>query len=171
MQLAALLMASGLSLLTVAAASAQPLRPIDAAIVEVPTTLSAIPGLSTTPGQPPTIGVPLNQAQAAFRALSGSSLTAGASPTSTISAVFPAPVGVLSVTGTAQNDTIVVSRDAAASCWPTVPAFGGLSTRKAFATMVGSGVPTRAASWALFFVSRKGQGHSSDRHRPRHQTS
>ncbi len=40
-------------------------------------------------------------------------MTAGASPTSPISAVFMAPVGVLSVMGTAQNDIIVVSRDAA----------------------------------------------------------
>src|SRR5207247_2022762 len=39
--------------------------------------------------------------------------TSVASPTSPISAVFLAPVGVLSVIGTAQNDTIVVSRDAA----------------------------------------------------------
>ena len=106
-----LMMASGLSLLTIAVASAQPLQPVDTAVAGVPTTLSVIPGLSTTDGQPPTIGVPLNQTQAAFRALS-SRATAVASPTSPISAVFMAPVGVLSVIGTAQNDTIVVSRDA-----------------------------------------------------------
>ena len=109
---ASLLMASGLSLLTIASASAQPLQPVETAVAGVPTTLSVIPGLSATPDQPPTIGVPLNQAQAAFRALS-SRATSVASPTSPISAVFLAPVGVLSVIGTAQNDTIVVSRDAA----------------------------------------------------------
>ena len=111
---ASLLMASGLSLLTIASASAQPLQPIDTVGAGVPTTLSVMPGLSTTPGQPPTMGVPLNQAQSAFRALS-SHASAGASPTSSISAVFMAPVGVLSVIGAAQNNTIVVSRDAAGS--------------------------------------------------------
>jgi Ca2+-binding RTX toxin-like protein len=109
---ASLVMASGLSLLTIASASAQPLQPVETAVGGVPTSLSVIPDLSTPPGQPPTIGVPLNQARTAFTALS-SRATAVASLTSPISAVFMAPVGVLSVIGTAQNDTIVVSRDAA----------------------------------------------------------
>ena len=62
---ASLVMASGLSLLTIATASAQPLQPVDTAVAGVPTTLSVMPGLSTTPGLPPTLGVPLNQVQAA----------------------------------------------------------------------------------------------------------
>jgi Ca2+-binding RTX toxin-like protein len=109
------MLASAMSLLPVAAASAQPLRPIVPVLPTVPTTLPtrlSVIDVPTAPGAPPVVGVPLDQTQLAFKALSNRA-TAVAPPASTISAVFMAQVGVLSVFGSAQNDTIVVSRDAA----------------------------------------------------------
>ncbi len=106
---ASLVMASAVSLLSVAAASAQTLKPTDATGSSLPTTLSPIPGVSTAPGQPPAMGVPLDQAQTAYKALSSQSASGGAG----ISAVYIAPVGVLTVIGTGQADALVVSRDAA----------------------------------------------------------
>jgi Ca2+-binding RTX toxin-like protein len=57
--------------------------------------------------------VPLDQAQAAFNALSTQTGAIAAPAAGGISAVFISPVGVLTVIGTGQADTIVVSRDAA----------------------------------------------------------
>jgi Ca2+-binding RTX toxin-like protein len=110
-----LAMASAVGLLNVAAASAQPLRPIDTASPGVPTTLSVMPGVSIAPGKPAPTGVPLPQAITAFRTLStGATATIAAAPaTPPISAVFMAPVGVLAIIGTPQNDTITLSREAA----------------------------------------------------------
>jgi Ca2+-binding RTX toxin-like protein len=123
------MMASAMSLLPVAAASAQPLRPIGPVLPAIPTTLSVI-DVPTAPGLPPVVGVSLDQTQVAFGALS-SKAAAVAPPTATISAVFLAPVGVLSVFGSAQNDTIVVSRDAAGKLLVNggaVPIQGGTAT-------------------------------------------
>jgi Ca2+-binding RTX toxin-like protein len=127
-------MASAMSLMTAMGASAQAAKPADGVLPGVPTTLSVIPGVSTAPGQPPATGVPLDQAQAAFKALSATSASNAAASnasTSSISAVFMSPVGVLAVIGTAQNDTIVVSRDAAGSLLVNggaVPIQGGPAT-------------------------------------------
>lgn len=112
--IASLVMASAVSLLSVAAASAQTLKPTDATGAGVPTSLSPMPGASTAPGQPPAMGIPLDQAQAAYKALSAQNVNARAAPAAGgITAVFIAPVGVLTVIGTSQPETIVVSRDAA----------------------------------------------------------
>jgi Ca2+-binding RTX toxin-like protein len=120
-----------MSLLPVAAASAQPLRPISPVPVlpTIPTTLSVI-DVPTAPGMPPVVGVPLDQSQVAFRALS-TRAAAVAPATATISAVFLPSVGVLSAFGSAQNDTIVVSRDAAGKLLVNggaVPIQGGTPT-------------------------------------------
>jgi Ca2+-binding RTX toxin-like protein len=132
--MASLLMASAVGVLTVASANAQaqvgPLaQPAPASASGVPTTLSVLPGLPTAPGGTPTIGVPLDQVQAAAQALGAGTR----SPTAAhgVTAVFMAPVGVLAVTGTAQNDTIVVSRDAAGTLLVNagaVPIVGGTAT-------------------------------------------
>ncbi len=109
-----LAMASAVGLLTVTAANAQPLKPVETPIRGVPTTLSVLPGVSIAPGQSAPTGVPLDQAIVAFRALSEANIgVAVATSANPISAVFMQSVGVLSIIGTAQNDTIVVSRDAA----------------------------------------------------------
>jgi Ca2+-binding RTX toxin-like protein len=108
-----LMMASAVSLSTVSAASAQTLRPIDPVIRAIPTSLTPLLDVETAPGLPPVSGIPLSQAQTALRALSASTATIESTTTSPVSAVFMAPVGVLTVIGTPQNDTITVSRDAA----------------------------------------------------------
>src|SRR5262249_1278186 len=101
-----ILAASALSLLTVASASAQSLAP------GLPTQLGPIPGLPTAPGMPPTQGITLDQSRAAYQALAAPTNQVPAA-SDTITAVFLPTVGVLSVMGTAGDDSIVVSRDAA----------------------------------------------------------
>src|ERR1051326_7637744 len=75
-----LVLASAVSLLTVTAASAQSLAPIVTAVPGVPTTRSAISDAPTAPGQPSPMGVPLDQAIVAFRALSGAKGGPAAAP-------------------------------------------------------------------------------------------
>src|SRR5262245_36510760 len=103
---ASLVMASAVGLMTVSAASAQTLKPADDVVTGVPTTLSVIPGVSTAPGQPPATGVTLDQAKAAYKALSAAAPANGralVSPAaSSISAEFIA--GALVVFGNAQDD-------------------------------------------------------------------
>jgi Ca2+-binding RTX toxin-like protein len=121
---AGVLMASAMSGLSVASAGAQVAAPGAAdertpvTPPGVPTALVELTGLPTAPGRSPTRGIPLEQVQAAFKALAPVSAprtaaTTAATTGSGVTAVFMLPVGVLAVTGTAQNDTIVVSRDAA----------------------------------------------------------
>jgi Ca2+-binding RTX toxin-like protein len=120
--IAGAIMASAISLANVASASAQPL-PTNTPTL--PTSLVELPGLSTVPGKPPTMGLTLEQSQAAFSVLSAprslvgsraagtSTQAAAAASAQSITAVFVSTAGVLSVIGTSQNDSIVVSRDAA----------------------------------------------------------
>jgi Ca2+-binding RTX toxin-like protein len=125
--IAGVFMASAISLLTAASSSAQPLtpnlpqKPAVAAQSRLPSALVEIPGLPTAPGMAPTMGLTLEQTQTAVRSLSASN-TAFASQAADIvvvaaagdiTAVFVAPLGVLSVFGSAHDDSITVSRDAA----------------------------------------------------------
>ncbi len=103
--------ASAISLASVASASAQSLP--TRGQVQLPTALVELPDLPVAPGSLPTVGVTLEQSQTAFRALATSSIKLTTTATPAISAVFMSPVGVLSVIGTTQNDSITVSRDAA----------------------------------------------------------
>ena len=114
--LSSLLIASAVSLLPVASASAQSLKPARDAVPGLPTELTVLPGLPTAPGQAPAKGLTLDQVQAAARTLTPSRpglATAAPLASTGISAVYVSTVGVLAVTGTAQNDVITVSRDAA----------------------------------------------------------
>src|SRR6478672_5045298 len=125
---ASLVMASAVSLLTVAGASAQTVKPAETAVPGLPTTLSVIPDVSTAPGQPPATGLTLEQTQAAYKLLSAQS---GAAVSGPISAVFLPGVGALSIFGSAQDDTIVVSRSAAGNLLVNggaVPILGGTPT-------------------------------------------
>ena len=77
-----LMMASAVSLLAVASASAQaaqpplPVNPVSS----MPTKRSVLPGLPSAPGSPPATGVPLDQVQAAIRALSVANPTPSTAP-------------------------------------------------------------------------------------------
>jgi Ca2+-binding RTX toxin-like protein len=125
---ASLVMASAVSLLTVAGASAQTVKPAETTDPGLPTTLSVIPGVSTAPGQPPATGLTLEQTQAAYKLLSAQG---GAAVSGPISAVFLPGVGALSIFGSAQDDTIVVSRNAAGNLLVNggaVPIVGGTPT-------------------------------------------
>jgi Ca2+-binding RTX toxin-like protein len=114
-------MASAISLASVASTSAQALPASSPAQLGLPQALVQIRDLSTVPVAPPTMGVTLEQSRAAFQLLDASNVTrnlrvaagqAAAAPTG-ITAVYMAPVGVLSVIGTSLADVITVSRDAA----------------------------------------------------------
>src|SRR5262249_562057 len=126
-----LAMASAVGLLSVTAASAQPLKPVDPDLPAIPPTLSAtphppMPPTSTAvrvgegaPRAPHPCGLRPSGAASAFRTPdprppSGAARPLARPPAITpITAVFMAPVGVLAVIGTPQDDTITVSRDAA----------------------------------------------------------
>src|SRR5438094_3527357 len=100
--------ASAISLASAASTSAQPLSPIGAAQLAVPTVLVELRDVPTAPGKPPTMGVTLEQSRAAFSVLTAPSaaLTVKAAPGQAtaaqpgITAVFLSPVGALSVIGT-----------------------------------------------------------------------
>ena len=121
--IASAFMASAISLASVASASAQPLAPIGPAQLALPTGLVELRDVETAPGIPAPLGLTLEQSQAAFHALatpnaalSARTATAQAVPApAPITAVFVASADVLSVMGTANNDSITVSRDAAGS--------------------------------------------------------
>src|SRR6266568_2153270 len=124
---AGVFMATAMSLLTAASSSAQtlttnrPETPTLAAQSLIPSALVEIPGLPTAPDTSPTMGVTLEQTRTALRPLTASKTPLASQATDqvtvaaagAITAVFLAPVGVRSVVGTAQNDSITVSRDAA----------------------------------------------------------
>src|SRR4051794_21074411 len=115
-------LASVVSLASVASASAQALPSPTPGELALPTALVEMRDLTTVRGAPPTMGVTLDQSRQAFNALAapdgGARLAASAAAEANpapppITAVFMAPVGVLSVLGSAQADVITVSRDAA----------------------------------------------------------
>lgn len=120
--MASVFMASAMSLLSVASTSAQGLQPNGPALPAMPTALVELRDLSTVQGVPPTMGITLEQSRAAYNQLAApkaaprnktAAARQAAQAASPITAVFLEPVGVVSVIGTAANDTIRVSRDAA----------------------------------------------------------
>lgn len=123
--IASAVMASAMTLVSVASTSAQGLPsrgPVQVAQEALPSGLVELRDLSTVAGLPPTMGITLEQSRAAYNLLAApksaatvrSAALAQAAPlASTITAVYLSPVGVVSVIGTSANDTIRVSRDAA----------------------------------------------------------
>jgi Ca2+-binding RTX toxin-like protein len=110
--LASVLMASAVGVATVASASAQSLKP-DSHPQPVPVLVPLAP---VVPGKPVARGVTLEQAQAVVQSLSASQTTAASSTLvagAQVSAVYMPSVQVLAVIGSAQDDTLTVSRNAA----------------------------------------------------------